>query len=63
MKWNLSYNARSFISDQTYIYRMYGLEMDNLGTKKTTNSRKSKDNNDEDRLLEILESFNVLIEN
>ena len=42
---------------------MYGLEMDNLGTKKTTNSRKSKDNNDEDRLLEILESFNVLIEN
>ena len=40
MKWNLSYNARSFISHQTY--RMYGLEMDNLGTKETTNARKAE---------------------
>lgn len=63
MKWNLLYNARSFISDQTYTYRMYGLEMDNLGTKETTNARKSRDNSDEDKLLETLKSFNVLMEN
>ena len=61
MKWTLSYNARSFISDQTY--RIYGLEMDNLVTKETTNARKSRDNSDEDKLLEILKSFNVLMEN
>ena len=61
MKWTLSYNARSFISDQTY--RIYGLEMDNLVTKETTNARKSRDNSDEDKLLETLKSFNVLMEN
>ena len=61
MKWTLSYNARSFISDQTY--RIYGLEMDNLVTKETTNARKSRDNFDEDKLLETLKSFNVLSEN
>lgn len=42
---------------------MYGLEMDNLGTKETTNARKSRDNSDEDKLLETLKSFNVLMEN
>ena len=61
MKWNLSYNARSFISDQTY--RIYGLEMDKLVTKETTNARKSRDNSDEDKLLETLKYFNVLMEN
>ena len=60
MNWNLSYNARSFISDQTY--EMFGLKMDNLLTKETTNARKRRDNHDEDKLLEILDMFNVFKE-
>ena len=50
MNWNLSYNARSFISDQTY--EMFGLNMNNLVTKETTNVRKNRDNHNEDKLLE-----------
>ena len=42
---------------------MYGLEMDNLVTKETTNARKSRDNSDEDKLLETLKSFNAFMEN
>ena len=60
MNWNLSYNARSFISDQTY--EMFELKLDNLVTKETTNARKGRDNVDEDRLLEILKSFDVFME-
>ena len=61
MKWNLSYNTRSFIADQTYA--MFDLKMDRLVTKETTNARKGRDNTDEDRLFEILQSFKVLSEN
>ena len=61
MKWNLSYNARSFIADQTYA--MFDLKMDRLVTKETTNARKGIDNADEDRLLSILQTFKVLSEN
>ena len=60
MKWNLSYNERSFISDQTY--EMFGLKMDNLVTKETTNSRKGRDDSDEQNLLNTLKSFNVFNE-
>ena len=61
MKWNLSYNARSFIADQTYA--MFDLKMDRLVTKETTNARKGRDNTDEDRLLTILQTFKVFSEN
>ena len=37
--------------------------MHNLVTKQSTNTRKSRDNSDEDKLLETLKSFNVLMEN
>ena len=52
MKWNLLYNAQSFISDQ--IYAMFDLKIVRLVTKETTNARKGRDNTDEDRLLIIL---------
>ena len=60
MNWNLSYNARSFISDQTY--EMFGLNMNNLVTKETTNARKNRDNRDEDKLVEIFVMFKVFME-
>ena len=41
---------------------MFGLQMDNLLTKETTNARKRRDNHDEDKLLEILDMFNVFKE-
>ena len=58
MKWCLSFNARSFIADQTY--SMLGLRMDKLVTKETMDARKSRDNTDEDALLKQLEAFNIL---
>ena len=61
MKWNLSYNARSFIADQ--IYAMFDLKIVRLVTKETTNVRKGIYNTDEDRLLTILQTFMVLSEN
>ena len=60
MKWTLTFNARSFIANQTY--EMFGLIMDNLVTKETTNSRKSRDNIDENMLLATLMSFNVFMD-
>ena len=57
----LSYNARSFIADQTYA--MFDLKMDRLVTKETTNARKGRDNTDEDRLLTILQTFKFFSEN
>ena len=57
MKWYLSYNKISFIADQTY--SIFGLKMDKLVTKETTDARKSRDNTDEDAILSQLESFNI----
>ena len=57
MKWSLSYNKLSFIADLTY--SIFGLNMDKLVTKETTDARKSRDNTDEDALLSQLESFNI----
>ena len=60
MKWGLSFNARSFIADQTF--KMFDLKMDNLVTKETMDSRKSLDK-DENNLLCTLMSFNVFKDN
>ena len=61
MNWNLTYNARSFIADQTYA--MFDLKMNKLVAKETTNSRKGRDNIDEDNLLKTLNGFVFLTEN
>ena len=60
MNWNLTYNARSFIANQTY--DMFGLKLDRQVAKETTNSRKGRDNTDEDKLLETLTRFGVFEE-
>ena len=57
MKWSLSFNARSFIADQTY--SMFGLKMDRLFTKETNDARKNRDNNDEDTLFKHLSEYKV----
>ena len=61
LNWNLTYNARSFIADQTYA--MFDLKMNKLVAKETTNSRKGRDNIDEDNLLKTLNGFGFLTEN
>ena len=60
MKWVLSFNARSYIADQTY--RMFGLKMDKLVTKETMDFRKNRDNMDEDKLFKQLTSFKIFEE-
>ena len=42
---------------------MFDLKMDRIVTKETTNTRKGRGNNDEDKLLTILQTFKVLSEN
>ena len=61
MKWGLSFNARSFIVDQTY--KMFDLKMETLVTKETMDSRKGLDNKDENNLLDTLMSFNAFKDN
>ena len=61
MRWNLSYNARSFIADQTF--DMFDLTMDRLVTKETTTSRKGRDNSDENKLFDTIVSFKVFSKN
>ena len=57
MNWNLTFNARSFIANQTY--DMFDLKMDKQVAKETTNARKGRDKTDEDKLFETLSNFKV----